>query len=225
MTELSQTNNRILFSEDFFCDGHCYVLTSSSLGGKDLTAEQLSETLFSGDEIKVTELLEKGICFPICFEGDCALDNNTLFVLGDLNEQEERDWLACLSWKLNIPCGKLVICCGCSADELEHAISGKPPDKNYMIFETIEVPPAEYLLEIYAYFSSMTVQVSLDEYDEKGKYRENKELEKWYQTNHPGLENIGYVIRLKPLEDEPPMPKLNGSWIEDFEFRHKLKQI
>jgi hypothetical protein len=209
----------ISISKEFFCDGHCYVLTSASLGGSGLTPEELSETLFAADESKVEELLRKGVCFPVCFEGDCALDGNTLFVLGDLNEPEDRDWIARLGWKLNIPCGRLILACGCDADDLAHAVSGRPPDEHYVIFQVIEVPPAEYLVEIYAYFSSMTVQVSLGEWDDRGNYRENEELAAWYRLNRPGLDDIGYLIRLKPLESEPPMPKLDEGWFGKFEFR------
>jgi hypothetical protein len=219
MLELSETNNRTPLSNEFFCDGHCQVLTSSSLGDRGVTAQELSQTLFSGDEGKIIELLRKGVCFPVCFIGDCALDNNTIFVLGDLNEQEERDWIGRLSWKLNIPCGTLILCCGCDEYDLNQATSGQPPDENYVIFETIKVPPAEYLVEIYAFLSSMTVQVSLDVFDEKEGYREDEELKRWYQENRPGLDDVGYVIRLKPLETEPSLPKLEGGWFGEFEYR------
>ncbi len=220
MTELSQTNNRIPISAELFCDGHCYLLTSASLGGSGLTANQVSEILFKADESKVIELLEKGVCFPVCFVGDCALDSNTLFVLGDLNGQEENDWIARLAWKLNIPCGKLILCCGCLAEDLEPAVLGEPPEENFVIYQVIEVPPAEYLVEIYAYLSSMTVQVSLDEWNERtGSYSENVELKQWYQENRPGLENVDYIIRLKPIEIEPSRPKLEDGWFNKFEFR------
>lgn len=219
MDKLSETNKRVFISEEFFCDGHCYVMTSQSLGASGLSPVELSEILFSGDENRVTQLLKKGVCFPVCFEGDCALDGNTIFVLGDLNEQEQHDWIARLVWKLNIPCGKLILCCGCADDDLQHALSGEPPDEHYVIFQSIEVPPGEYLVEIYAYFSSQTVQVSLDEYDSRGKLVENDDLALWYQKNRPGLEDVGYVIRLKPLENEPKMPKLEEGWFGKFEFR------
>jgi hypothetical protein len=74
-------------------------------------------------------------------------------------------------------------------------------------------------VEIYAYYSSQTVQVSLDTYDEKGNYYEDEELDRWYQANRPGLEDVGYVIRLNPLEKEPKMPKLEEGWFGKFEFR------
>ena len=221
MERLSEKNNRVHISQEFFCDGHCYLLTSSSLGGSGITVEELSESLFETSEEKLTELLRKGVCFPVCFPGDCALDSNTLFVLGDLNEQEETNWIARIAWKLNIPCGKLIIGCGCLAEDLEPALAGEPPQENYEIYQVIEIPPAEYLVELYAYFSSMTVQVSLDKYDERGNSYEDEELANWYRENRPEIEGIDYIIRLKPLEAEPPMPKLFEGWFEEFEFRGK----
>jgi hypothetical protein len=219
MVELSETNPRVSIEKEFFCDGHCYVLTSQSLGGSGVTPAELSEILFEGDDEKTAELLKKGVCLPVCFDGDCALDGNTVFVLGDLSEQEERDWIARLAWKLNVPCGKMILCCGCSDDDLEHAVSGAPPDEHYVFFQTIEVPPAEYLVEIYAYFSSQTVQVSLTKYDESGRYYEDAAQEAWYRENRPGVEGVGYVIRLKPLETEPVMPALVQGWLGKFVFR------
>lgn len=214
-----QTSKRIPISKEFFCDGPGYLLTSTSLGGSDLTAADVSETLFESDTEKCLELFKKGICFPVSFEGDCALDENTLFVIGDLNEQEERDWIARLAWKLNVPCGKLILCCGWSEEDLEPAVAGETPEENYVIYQIIEVPPKEYLVEIYAYFSSLTVQVSLDEEDDNGILRENKELADWYRKNRPGTENVDYIIRLKPLETEPKMPNIEEGLFEEFEFR------
>jgi hypothetical protein len=230
MTE--NPSQRIHISKEFFCDGHCYLLTSQSLGGSGISPEELSQTMFSGDESKIGKLLEQGVCFPVCFEGDCALDGGTLFVIGDLNEQEEKDWVARLAWKLNIPCGKLIFCCGCCEDELVPAAAGEPPPKHYEIYELIDVPPGEYLVEIYAYFSSMTVQVALEDYDEDEydpkdfalfkkdrRFLEAKKKYEWYQKNRPGVDGVDYIIRLKPLENEPRMPRLDQGWFEEFEFR------
>ncbi|BAY09860.1 hypothetical protein [Calothrix sp. NIES-2098] len=215
MSEILESRRSIPISKEFFCDGHFYVLTSVSLGGSNLQPEEISEILGRGEEQQIEELLRRGICIPLFFDGDCALDNQTIFVLGDLTEQEERDWIGRLSGKLNIPCGKFVILCGGGdPDELGYAISGKPPKQHYEIFQVIEVPPAEYLVEIYAYLSSMTVQISLEEYDET--------LEQWYQLNRPGIADIGYIIRLVPLITDPPLPKLvpEIGWCGEFEFRH-----
>jgi hypothetical protein len=196
----------IPISNDFFCDGHCYLLTSASFGGSGLTAQQIEEILFAEDKDRTTELLlKKGVCFPVCFPGDCALDNAALFVLGDLTPEEERDWMARLRWKLNIPCGRLILCCGCLAEDLEPAVAGEAPDPHYEIYQTIEVPPDEYLVEIYAYFHSQTMQVALDDESDE------------YHARHDGA---AYIIRLTPLETEPPLPETASGWLENFEFRH-----
>lgn len=222
MSEISEQRRCIPISKEFFCDGHYYVLTSASLGGSGFQPEELSNILGYPEEQEIEKLLRDGVCIPLFFDGDCALDSHTLFVFGDLTEQEEHDWIGRLSAKLNIPCGKFVILCGGGdADELAYAISGKPPKQHYEIFQVIEVPPAEYLVEIYAYLPSMTVQQSLEEYDENWNLIEHKALEEWYQANRPGIADIGYIIRLVPLETEPPLPRLvpEIGWCGEFEFR------
>lgn len=212
---------RVPINQEFFCDGSSYLLTSSSLGGSDLTAEEVSETLFEGNQEERLELFKKGVCFPIVFEGDCALDRNSLFVLGDLSEEEEKNWIGRLAWKLNIPCGKLILCCGWCDEDLERAVALETPDEHYVIHQIIDVPPDEYLVEIFAYFSSMTVQVSLDSYDEKGHLVENKELAEFYKENYFDIEGIDYIIRLKPFENESELSKVEEGWFEEFEFRTK----
>uniref|UniRef100_A0A832H5B3 Uncharacterized protein n=1 Tax=Oscillatoriales cyanobacterium SpSt-402 TaxID=2282168 RepID=A0A832H5B3_9CYAN len=217
-----QPRTEILIDPKFYCDGHYYVLTSASLGGSNLSPQQLSDVLGRADEPEIETLLKQGICIPLCFDGDCALDQETLFVLGNLTAEEEHDWIGRLTWKLNIPCGKLVLLCGGGdANELAEAISGNPPQPNYQIFQTIDIPPGEYLIEIYAYLSSMTVQQSLEEYDEHWNLVEHEELRNWYQANRPGTPGISYIIRLASLESEPPFPQLVSEigWCGMFNFR------
>jgi len=222
MSQGLESRRAIPINPDFFCDGPYYVLTSTSLGGSNLSTEELSERLGRGDPSEIEALLKHGICLPLYFGGDCALDQVTLFVLGDLTEQEEHDWIGRVISKLSIPCGKFVLLCGGGdPDEFAYAISGNPPHANYQIFQVIEVPPGEYLVEVYAYLSSMTVQLSLSEYDEHWNLIEHKELESWYQEYRPGIADINYVIRLAPLIENPPIPQLDSEmgWCGVFEFR------
>lgn len=223
----------ISISDDFFCDGHCYLLTSASLGGSGLTAEEMQEILFEENEEKTTALLlEKGVCLPFCFPGDCALDGATEFVLGDLTEQEEAAWMARLRWKLNVPCGKLILSCGCLAEDLEPAIAGETPDPHYTIFQTIDVPPAEYLVEIYAFYPSQTMQVALDgESDEYGELDDDEFDEDEYgerilkvEAKYREYDGAAYIIRLTPLGGEAlPLPAIEGGWFQQFEFRDTWK--
>lgn len=212
----------IPIAPNFFCDGHYYLLTSSSLGGSGLTPEALSNTLRGAVPSEIRHLLRQGVCLPLFFDGDCALDGCTVFVVGDLTEPEDNDWIGKLTSLLKIPCGKLVLLCGGGdAAELAEAISGNPPKPNYEIFQTIEVPPGDYQVEIYAYLSSMTVQLYLSDYDEAGNLEDNEAAERWYETHRPGLENVSYIIRLIPLKGEPPEPALvpDIDWCGEFEFR------
>ena len=64
-------------------------------------------------------------------------------------------------------------------------------------------------------------QISLEEYDENWNLKENKALEQWYEANRPGIPDIGYIIRLVPLEVEPPLPRLvpEIGWCGEFDFR------
>lgn len=225
----------ISISNGLFCDGHCYLLTSASLGGSGLTAEEMQDILFAENDERTTKLLlEKGVCFPICFPGDCALDGATTFVLGDLTEQEERAWMARLVWKLNVPCGKLILCCGCLAEDLEPALTGEKPDPNYEIYQVIDVPPDEYLVEIYAFYPSQTMQVALDgeldEYDDldDDQFDEDEYGERILkvEAKYREYDGAAYIIRLTPLVKAvppPPPPKIEGGWFQQFEFRDTWK--
>lgn len=222
MTDTAQTRRVVPIHDEFFCDGHYYLLTSSSLGGSGLTAEDVSEGVGVGDPATITDFLNRGICIPLMFDGDCAMGDGTTFVFGDLTEAESRDWIGRFAWKLNIPCGKFVLLAGGGdADELAHAISGEPPEEHYEIFQVIDVPPGEYLVEIFAFFHSMSVQQSVAYKMPDWNFHKNPELEAWYREHHPGDEDLHYIIRMVPLEDTPPFPKLipDFGWCGVFEFR------
>jgi hypothetical protein len=232
MSNFLKSRQCIPLSEDYFCDGPYYVITSISLGGSDLSPQEVSTVLRQENEPEIKNLLHRGVCLPLFFPGDCAFDD-AIIVLGNLTEQEANEWIGRISWKLNIPCGKLVILCGGGdPQEFEYAVSGNPPEEHYEIFQVIDVPPGEYLVEIYAYVSSMTVNVY---------FEEDESLEEWFQRTRPGmelppwlqsfkeegmvweLENelVNYLVRLAPLQTAPPLPKLidGMGWCGEFEFR------
>ena len=211
-----QVNTQIPISPDFFCDGAGYVLTSSSLGGSNLTPDQISDIVLNDSADDMTPLLTQGICMPILFDSDCALDRSTLFILGNLTPEQERDWCARLTWKLHIPCGKLILLCSCTAEDLAHAVSGRSPKEHFEIFQVIDIPPDSYLVEIYAYPSSSTVIMTLDdeEYEEFEKTMPEKEYDE-----AGNLTLVNYIIRLSPLTSEPEMPHHSGSWLDTFTFR------
>ena len=92
----------------FFCDGAWYVLSSSSLGGSDLTDAGIGAMFQSEDSGVFTKLLANGVCLPLHFPGDCALDP-AVIIEGDLDEEEERGWIGRLRSKIEIPRGEFMI--------------------------------------------------------------------------------------------------------------------
>lgn len=211
---------QIPISPHFFCDGNGYVLTSSSLGGSGLTPSQISEIVLNGSAEEMAPLLAAGICLPVLFDSDCALDRGTLFVLGDLTPEQAQTWQAQLTWKLAIPCGRLILLCSCLAEDLAHAISGRPAQEHHEIFQVIEVPPDSYQVDLYAYPASSTVIETLD--DAAYEAYEASLPDKDYDSAG-NLTLVNYIIRLSPLNHEPAMPHRNGAWFDNFTFRQVMR--
>jgi hypothetical protein len=223
MSALPPLRQTIPIDPQFYCDGQYYVLTSLSLGGSGLSPEQLAGTLSRGERAEMEALLQRGVCIPLVFDGDCALDGATVFVIGDLTEKEEHDWIGRLTWRLCIPCGRFALVCGGGdPGDFERLVEGVTQPDDAPMHQIIEVPPGDYRVDLYAYLSSMSVQISLETYKKHRAFaRENTALREWYEANRPGDPDIAYIIRLSPLEEELSMPELDPEigWCGIFEFR------
>ena len=213
MSKSLPINQQFPLDESFFCDGAYYVLTSHSLGGSDMDSHAVAEILGSPTTKTMNELLSKGVCLPVAFEGDCAMDGATLFVVGDLDERYEKAWIGRLTGKLAIPCGKFVLVCGGGdGDGLARAVSGEPADEDYCIYQTMEVPPGDYRVDVLAYLDSETVLFMDDDLDDEALQKKYKHLPKVEES---------YVVHLTPLEGDLPLPALidEDGWPGVFEFR------
>lgn len=185
----------------FFCDGAYYVLLSRSLANSGLDPHALADTLGEGDPEQIADLLERGICLPLMFGGDCAMDGGTAFVVGPLDAAHEQGWAMRLTSKLSIPCGKLVLLAGGGdGDLLERAISGEPPEEHYVVYQTIDVPPGDWRVDVYAYPTSMTVALHHDDLDED-------EIAAKY-AKYPKVD-VDYVVQLTPPSGDVPLPELD----------------
>lgn len=213
MSKPEPINLLVPIDEAFFDDGHCAVLLSQSLGGSGMDPHVLAGQLGCGDAGDMQALLSQGICLPIFFGCDCALDGQTLFVIGELDRRLEQAWIARMTSKLAIPCGKLVLLAGGGCgDEMARAISGTPSDPQYCIYQTIDVPPGNYRVDVLAYIGSPSVAFLFEELDDeeiREKYRDLPEVEQ------------GYVVHLTPLEQDLPLPVLvdEVGWPGVFELR------
>jgi len=213
MTKSAAINTQIPLDENFFCDGAYYLLTSHSLGKSGIDPHALADILGSPTASQMNDLLRKGVCLPLAFEGDCAMDGGTLFVVGELDARHEKAWIACLTSKLSIPCGKFVMLCGGGdGDGLARAVSGKPADEDYCIYQTTDVPPGDYRVDVLAYLDSDTVMF-MDEDSDEDAIRE--------KYAHLPKVDERYVVHLTPLEDDVPLPPLvdEVNWPGVFEFR------
>lgn len=200
MAKPQAVNKTIRIDEDYFCDGHYAVLLSQNLGGSGMDPHQLADILGRGERKAMEDLLRRGICLPVCFGTDGALDSESLFVIGDLDERHEKAWIARLTGKLAIPCGKLVLLSGGGdGDELARAVSGKPADKDYCIYQSLDVPPGDYRVDVLAFVDSPTV----------GMLHEDLELDA-IQEKYKDLPKVEvfYVVHLTPLEGDLPLPAL-----------------
>jgi hypothetical protein len=133
--------------------------------------------------------------------------------VGDLDETHEKAWIARLTGRLAIPCGKLVLVCGGGVgEELERAVSGKPADRDYCIYQSIDVPPGDYRVDVLTYLHSSTVSLLHEDLDDE-------EIQQKYR-NLPSVDEC-YVVRLTPLQEELPLPALveEVDWPGVFEFR------
>jgi hypothetical protein len=193
--------NAIPIDEFFFCDGASVVLVSQSLGGSGMEPAALADALRFGDAETMNGLLARGVCLPLFFGSDCALDGVTSFVIGELDEPHERAWVARLTGKLAIPDGKLVLVCGGGdGEELARAISGVPADPDYWIYQSLDVPPGDHRVDVLAYAKSVTVALMHDDIDDPETIR----------ALYAGLPEVQehFVVQLTPLSKELPAPGL-----------------
>src|ERR1041384_6382190 len=115
--------------EGFFNDGHSYMLTSTSLGGSGLSPAEIAGRL-QGNAQDVQQILRDGICIPLYFDGDCALDD-AVIVIGDLTPQEDAEWIGRIRAWLNIPCGEFLFLGGGIEEDFESAIENSEADPSF----------------------------------------------------------------------------------------------
>jgi hypothetical protein len=161
------TQRRVIPIRDaFFCDGAWYVLSSNSLGGGGLSGDQVAEKLQSEDPEPIRQLLSDGVCMPLYFPGDCALDN-AVIVEGELDEEEEAEWIARLRSKLEVPCGEFMVMGGGLDDDFEIAMANpEAPDPHFVFFQKVVLEPGTCLVEVFAFLSSLTVNMEWEDQSE-----------------------------------------------------------
>lgn len=231
-------------SENFFNDGHWYTLTSVALGG--MSPEKLADALWDDTGERIRQLLEDGVCLPLAFDADCVLDLRTRFVIGDLSADEEAEWIARVRGRLLIPDGKFVLVGGAMAEDFGAIGSDRTSG-----YDIVEVEPGRYIVEVYAFVGSYTVnELFYDEDDRAAGSREKapsarRLLEWWRNTrgnvpppewlelwieegyvDNDDCELLAYVIRLVESDEKIPVPRQDQHyewWVTEFQARKPEK--
>ncbi len=222
--------------EAFFCDGHSYILASSSLGGSGYSAGEIGDKLQAEDSEVIKDLLGRGICAPLLFPGDCALDD-VVFVKGDLSENEEDEWIGRLRVNLEIPCGEFMLMGGGLDEHFEVALeSFKAPDPQDVTFQKLKVDPGSYLVEVYAFLGSQTANEAWEDRDEKEepfsdwwkRTRGDEAEAEWIAffneeeyVDGEEFELQEYIIRISPKMEDVALPAIHDSrrWCSVYEIR------
>lgn len=227
---------------DFFNDGTWWVLTSGSLGG--LEPEELESRLTPEDAEHKREMMEQGVCLPLYFDCDCAMDR-AVVVVGDLSEAEQAQWVGRVCSQLVIDDGVFLVLGGGMADDFEEAAEAELDDPSER-YRKIAVEPGRYRVEVYAFVGSFTVNEHWGydyQAEERGEPRDHRcqaIAETWARTRpdeeQPAWlemlledgyvdaeesELLEYVIRLVKSDEPVPTPELEEttSWAGVFEWR------
>lgn len=141
----------------FFCDGHGYLIFSSSLTGTRV--EEFCQAHYEGNARDRKALVRRGVYLPLLFNGDCMLDN-ALIVVGDLLPEEASQAILTLTWKLSIPCGHFIISAECGEEEyIQNAVQNER-EEHFEVFEWVDVPPGDYRFDLYATPARFILQLS-----------------------------------------------------------------
>lgn len=226
-------NQRMEFQFD---EAGCMIMVAPlGLGGYKF--KDLLEGVFSNQaDETVRQLVERNVLMPMSLYQDDGYI--VRLVLDDLTQREAEDWTARVCWKLNIPCGKLLV-----TGVLDHE-DKIPKAKNGAEFYVgccyVEVPPGEYQVEVYSYppgdLSTGWGQIE-DPRLFKGKLkpekptayfrrtRPNEEPPEWLDEENFDWQNayINFVVRLTTPTDDLPKLKFEEDGFIEWEFRKPEK--
>jgi hypothetical protein len=209
-------------------------LAPRSMGG--VSPGEFYRIFSDQSEESLQQLVERGAMMPMSlYQDDGYL---VRFVSGDLTEQEGAEWTARVRWKLNIPCGRLVVS-GCLDEDIEDEISDLKAAKNkgsYWYGCFVDVPAGEYQVEVYSYppgdLSGGWGQIETPELfiptaglepeppiDYFRRTRPDEEPPVWIQGEYDETPYVNFLIRLSTMTEDLPAPEFDEVDCLQWEFR------
>ena len=146
MAEPMALGDRIEFG---FWEAGCMVW----VGAKDLVSqdyENFCNTIWNNDQPALQrEIFERHSFLAMDLYQDDGY--NVRVVMGDLNPQEQEEWVARVRWHLDLSCGAMIVS-GILGDGFEDLPNGAElDDENDCLQCYVKVPPNHYQVEIYSY--------------------------------------------------------------------------
>ncbi len=221
-----------------FCieEAGCLIwVAPRSLGG--LSADDLAQVWMGQQEVATQELVQRGVMMPMALYQD---DGYVVrFILGDLAEQEAAEWTSRVIWKLDIPCGEVLVSGVLTPDFQEEFTTMAAAETNgsYWVGAYITVPPGTYQVEVYGYppgdLSSGWGKITAPRvFGSHPGIQPEKPLEYWRRTRpdetppiwmtdefEEERPYIDFVIRLSPLAGDMAEPALEEDGCLQWEFR------
>ncbi len=197
--------------------------------------------VFSGEsEESLSRLVERGGMMPLSLYQD---DGYLVRVVeGDLSQEEESQWTARARWKLALDCGEMIVS-GILTPDIESEIREIEPAKNGGSFWagcSLKVAPGAWLVEILAYppgdLSGGWMQIEDPEMyklamNEKSRFESESVIEyfrrtrpaeqppAWIEGKIDDTQYVNFIIRLAPLDEDLPAPKIGDDGCVEWEYR------
>jgi hypothetical protein len=191
-------------------------------------------------ESDLSDLVERGAMMPLSLYQD---DGYLVRVVeGDLSEEEEEEWTARARWKLALECGEMIVS-GILTPDIESEIKEIKPAKNGGSFWagcSLKVAPGAWLVEIYSYppgdLSGGWMQIEDPEMyrlamNEESRFEPEAPIEyfrrtrpaeqppAWIEGKMDETQYVDFIIRLKPLDEDLPTPKIGDDGGIEWEYR------
>jgi hypothetical protein len=205
-----------------------------SLGG--LTPAGLARVWMGEGDESVGDLVKRGAMMPM----DLYQDDGYLvrFILGELTEQEEAEWVARARGRLEVSCGQVLVSGILTPDFDREFASIMPAEANgsYWAGAYVEVPPGSYQVEVYGYapgdlssgwglitdpglfgkHPGIKPEKALDYFR---RTRPSETPPAWIKDESEEGSYVDFIVRLAPLTGDAPGPELEEGGAVKWEFR------
>lgn len=150
------------FDVNIYNEATAFSITSASAVKKMITEDLWEE---------MQRVFDDGLAIAVELYQDDGF--NARIVLNDELKDEENEWMARVTGRLNIPCGKAMVCGGFDPDVFhEFDESGESE-----FIAVVDIPPGAYRVDIYTYLNSINGKLCLSEDIPVGE---------WFRASYPG---------------------------------------